>query len=118
MTRWQAAMQALLLVAEQDGPTMFARIGMMRALRRHNGHLPGSWDGLVPAYPSDRDIRKLPPMGAALNRSRARVRGSRRVVGSGIIAPRRNNIAHLHRPRRAKEIMDNTILSSAPYRLW
>jgi hypothetical protein len=32
---WQAAMQALLLVAEHDGPTMFARIGMMRALRRH-----------------------------------------------------------------------------------
>ena len=31
---WQAAMQALLLVAEHDGPTMFARIGMMRALRR------------------------------------------------------------------------------------
>jgi hypothetical protein len=32
---WQAAMQALLLVAEHDGPTMFARIGMMRALHRH-----------------------------------------------------------------------------------
>jgi hypothetical protein len=31
---WQAAMQALLLVAEHDGPTMFARIGMMRALNR------------------------------------------------------------------------------------
>jgi hypothetical protein len=27
---WQAAMQALLLVAEHDGPTMFARIGVMR----------------------------------------------------------------------------------------
>jgi hypothetical protein len=32
---WQAAMQALLLVAEQDGPTMFARIGIMRALNRN-----------------------------------------------------------------------------------
>jgi hypothetical protein len=32
---WQAAMEALLLVAEYDGPTMFARIGMMRALHRH-----------------------------------------------------------------------------------
>ena len=32
---WQDAMQALLLVAENDGPTMFARIGMMRALHRH-----------------------------------------------------------------------------------
>jgi hypothetical protein len=32
---WQAAMQALLLVAEHDGPSMFARIGVMRALNRH-----------------------------------------------------------------------------------
>lgn len=29
---WQAAMEALLLVAERGGPTMFARIGMKRAL--------------------------------------------------------------------------------------
>jgi hypothetical protein len=28
-------MQALLLGAEQNGPTMFARIGMMRALHRN-----------------------------------------------------------------------------------
>jgi hypothetical protein len=27
-------MQALMLVAEQDGPTMFARIGVKRALHR------------------------------------------------------------------------------------
>jgi hypothetical protein len=32
---WQAAMPALLLVAEQNGPTIFARIGVMRALNRH-----------------------------------------------------------------------------------
>jgi hypothetical protein len=32
---WQAAMEALILVAEQGGPTMFARIGIMRALNRH-----------------------------------------------------------------------------------
>jgi len=32
---WQAAMQALLLVVEHDGPAMFARIGVMRALNRH-----------------------------------------------------------------------------------
>jgi hypothetical protein len=32
---WQAAMQALLLVAEHNGPTDFARIGMMRAVNRH-----------------------------------------------------------------------------------
>ena|SRR5947209_3071720 len=32
---WQAAMQALMLVAELRGPTTFARIGVMRALNRH-----------------------------------------------------------------------------------
>ena len=32
---WQAAMEALMLVAEHDGPTMFPRIGVMRALNRH-----------------------------------------------------------------------------------
>jgi hypothetical protein len=32
---WQAAMEALMLVATLGGPTMFARIGMMRALHRH-----------------------------------------------------------------------------------
>ena len=32
---WQAAMQALMLVVEHDGPTMLARMGVMRALKRH-----------------------------------------------------------------------------------
>jgi hypothetical protein len=32
---WQAAMQALLLVVEHNGPTIFARIGIMRALNRN-----------------------------------------------------------------------------------
>jgi hypothetical protein len=32
---WQAAMEALIPVAESDGPTMFARIGVMRALNRN-----------------------------------------------------------------------------------
>jgi hypothetical protein len=32
---WQAAMEALLLVAERGGDPMFARIGVMRALNRH-----------------------------------------------------------------------------------
>jgi hypothetical protein len=32
---WQAAMAALILVAEHDGPTMFAWTGVMRALNRH-----------------------------------------------------------------------------------
>jgi hypothetical protein len=31
---WQAAMEALILVVERRGPTMFARIGVMRALNR------------------------------------------------------------------------------------
>ena len=32
---WQTAIEALLLVAEHGGPTMFAPIGVMRALHRH-----------------------------------------------------------------------------------
>jgi hypothetical protein len=32
---WQAAMEALLLVVEHGGPTMLARIGIMRALNRN-----------------------------------------------------------------------------------
>jgi hypothetical protein len=32
---WQTAMEALLLVVTLGGPTMFARIGVMRALNRH-----------------------------------------------------------------------------------
>jgi hypothetical protein len=32
---WQAAMEAPLLVAENSGPPMFARIGVMRALNRN-----------------------------------------------------------------------------------
>jgi hypothetical protein len=32
---WQAAMEALILVVTLGGPTMFARIGIMRALNRH-----------------------------------------------------------------------------------
>jgi hypothetical protein len=32
---WQAAMQALMIVA-RGGPTMFARIGVMRALHRND----------------------------------------------------------------------------------
>jgi hypothetical protein len=35
LEEWQAAVEALLLVAELNGPTMFARIGVMRALNRN-----------------------------------------------------------------------------------
>jgi hypothetical protein len=31
---WQAAMEALIPVVTHGGPTMFARIGMMRAINR------------------------------------------------------------------------------------
>ena len=33
---WQAAIEALMLVVDLGGPTMFARIGIMRALNRHH----------------------------------------------------------------------------------
>jgi len=36
---WQAAMEALILVATLGGPTMLARIGVMRALNRHVEHV-------------------------------------------------------------------------------
>jgi hypothetical protein len=32
---WQAAMEALIPVADLGGPTIFARIGIMKALNRH-----------------------------------------------------------------------------------
>jgi hypothetical protein len=37
---WQAAMEALILVATHGGPTMLARIGVMRALNRHVERVP------------------------------------------------------------------------------
>ena len=36
LPEWQAAIEALILVADLGGPTMFARIGIMRALNRHH----------------------------------------------------------------------------------
>jgi hypothetical protein len=43
---WQAAMEALLLVAENGGPPMFARIGVVRALRVFNPSRKDThWDG-------------------------------------------------------------------------
>jgi hypothetical protein len=32
---WRAAMEALLLFAERNGPTMLARVGVARAIDRH-----------------------------------------------------------------------------------
>ena len=37
LPEWQAAIEALMLVVELGGPTMFGRIGVMRALNR--GHV-------------------------------------------------------------------------------
>jgi hypothetical protein len=37
LPEWQAAIEALMLVVELGGPTMMARIGVMRALNR--GHV-------------------------------------------------------------------------------
>jgi hypothetical protein len=42
---WQTAMEALLLVAERDGPEMMARIGMMQALNRHSAKATPGSDG-------------------------------------------------------------------------
>jgi len=33
--KWQCAMEALILIAENSGPTMLARIGVTSALNRH-----------------------------------------------------------------------------------
>ena len=35
LDEWQVAVEALLLVVELNGPTMMARIGMLRALNRN-----------------------------------------------------------------------------------
>jgi hypothetical protein len=65
---WQAAMQALLLVAEHDGPTMFARIGVMRALNRLGGILymarTAIWRGPLSGPGSSRPVRDTlePPL--------------------------------------------------------
>jgi hypothetical protein len=36
LPEWQAAIEALMFVADRGGPTMFARIGVMRALNRQS----------------------------------------------------------------------------------
>ena len=35
LPEWQAAIEALILMVDLGGPTMFARISVMRALNRH-----------------------------------------------------------------------------------
>ena len=53
LPEWQAAIEALMLVADRGGPTMFARIGVMRALNRHVERV---FD------PSRKEIRRLAGM--------------------------------------------------------
>jgi hypothetical protein len=36
LPEWQVAIEALMLVADLGGPTMFARIGVLRALNRRH----------------------------------------------------------------------------------
>jgi len=71
-----------------------------------NGHTTDPYLGSAPCplrkHRDDREVGKLPPVGAAPIRRRAHILGFWRVVGSDIIVPRRNNSAHLHRPWRAK----------------
>lgn len=38
---WQAAIEALMLVVDLSGPTIFARIGVVRALNRHSAPVAG-----------------------------------------------------------------------------
>ena len=52
---WQAAMEALILVATSGGPTMFARIGVMRALNRGK-----SDPAIVPARKRAKSYRIVP----------------------------------------------------------
>lgn len=64
--------------------------------------IPRSLDAVsIEEHRDDREVGKLPPVGAALDRRRSRILGFWRVLGCDVIAPRRNNIAHLHRPWRA-----------------
>jgi hypothetical protein len=44
LPEWQAAIEALILVADLGGPTMFAQIGVMRALNcNKSGDGPRRW---------------------------------------------------------------------------
>jgi hypothetical protein len=37
LPEWEAAIEALLMAAEDHGPLLHARVGMLRALNRHVG---------------------------------------------------------------------------------
>lgn len=67
---WQAAMEALILVAEGGGPTMFARIGVMRALNRHyvpESNPRGERTTLGPAQAEEGSMIKAAPEAGVTN---------------------------------------------------
>ncbi|WP_371260489.1 hypothetical protein [Bradyrhizobium sp. Ec3.3] len=57
---WQAAMEGLILVVEQGGPTMFARIGIMRAPRKTKSRCSGEAQASqeIQGYPMNRMGRR------------------------------------------------------------
>jgi hypothetical protein len=102
---WQAAMQALLLVAEHDGPTMYARIGVTRALRRHEPKAAAVPRRKARQGLRDRSIGSISPAPTEAPRCAAHARRSQY---RGIMASRltwRPTIAsscRRHSPLRAK----------------
>ena len=70
---WQAAMEALILVATSGGSTMFARIGVMRALNRNVERVfnPDRKES-VPAPMAARERRAYDVMRATMNPGRRR----------------------------------------------
>jgi hypothetical protein len=48
LEEWQAAVESLMLVVELGGPTMLARIGIMRALNRHVERVRSIAEGTAP----------------------------------------------------------------------
>jgi len=71
--------------------------------RERTYHRSRGWFGSIEEHRDDREIGKLPPVGAAPNRGRSHILGFWCVLGYGVIAPRRSNSAHLHRPWRATQ---------------
>src|SRR5258708_10631274 len=91
------------VVAQRRITRLFWQFGDDSWLRQ-----PGPVSGVLRLSPSSfktgheaRWSRTSVPKGVAWNRRPSPFGGRRRIVGYDIIAPRRRNIARLHRPRRA-----------------
>jgi len=76
---WQAAMEALILVATLGGPTMFARIAVMRALNRHVEPVfdASRKQGLRPANKETAAERGLSQNQVSVRREAVHIRASR-----------------------------------------